>query len=201
MCLARDAGARGLAGAEDPNPPRLLALRKLTYLVASTLDGQIALADGSFDCFAAAGDDHVADYLEAVQRFSAVIMGRNTYDVGLRAGVTDPYPALETYVVSASLKESPDPKVRLIAGDPAGFVRRLKATEGGAIYLCGGARLAAELLEAGLIDEIAVKLNPLVTGSGIPLFAWVKSPVLLALEGVKTYANGVVWLTYRLKPG
>lgn len=37
-------------------------MRKLIYVAAASLDGQIAREDGSFDCFTAQGD-HIADYL------------------------------------------------------------------------------------------------------------------------------------------
>jgi dihydrofolate reductase len=39
------------------------------------------------------------------------------------------------------------------------------------IYLCGGADLATTLFAENLIDEIILKLNPLLFGSGIPLFS------------------------------
>lgn len=174
-------------------------MRKIQYLVAASVDGQIARADGSFDCFAAVGDEHVSDYLESLHAFDTVLMGRKTYEVGLRHGVTDPYPFLASYVFSSSIATSPNEKVRIVAGDPVDFVRKLKAEPGGAIYLCGGAQLAAALLSAGLIDEIVVKLNPLLIGAGIPLLAGIEKPVPLELLHTKTYGNGVLLLTYRVR--
>ena len=174
-------------------------MRKLIYLVASSLDGAIARSDGSFDCFMAEGP-HVTDYLDSLKTFDDVVMGRATYEVGLRMGVTDPYPWLKTYVFSRTMKESPDPRVQIISSDAAEFVRGLKAQPGRDIYLCGGAHFAAELLEAGVIDEIVVKLNPLLIGPGIPLFAFLKEPLHLTLEATKRYDNGVLLLTYRPKP-
>lgn len=173
-------------------------VRTVKYLVAASLDGKIAREDGSFDCFAAVGDEHVPDYMQAIESFDAVLMGRRTYEVGLNAGVTDPYPRLDTFVFSASMRESPDERVRIVSEPPAVFVRNLKRQPGGAIYLCGGAQLAATLLAAGLIDEIVVKLNPLLVGAGIPLFASIEQPILLELAGTKIYGNGVVLLTYRV---
>ncbi|HBY59311.1 MAG TPA: dihydrofolate reductase [Solibacterales bacterium] len=173
-------------------------MQKLVYLVAATLDGQIAEGDGTFGCFNLVGDAHHADYLASLQEFSSVVMGRKTYEVGLRAGVTDPYPGLDTYVCSRALLAAPHPRVRLVSEDPSAFVRDLKQTEGNGIYLCGGASLAGQLLAAGLIDEIRVKLNPLLIGAGIPLFAAVPAPRLLKLTATKAYPNGVLLLTYQL---
>lgn len=171
-------------------------MRNIKYLVAVSLDGQIARADGSFECFAQVGDAHHADYLNSLRSFDAVLMGRRTYEVGLKQGVTDPYPFLETYVFSSSMGESPNQRVRMVTGPAAEFVRGLKNGPGGDIYLCGGGRLAAALLEAGLVDEVIVKLNPLLIGSGIPLFAHVAEPLKLELTGSKLYSNGVMLLTY-----
>ncbi len=126
-------------------------------------------------------------------------MGRKTYEVGLRAGVTDPYPHLKSYVFSRTMEKSPHERVELVSEDPAGFVARLKRQPGMDIYLCGGAELAAVLLEAHLIDEIVVKLNPLLIGSGIPLFSRIPKPIDLELIGSKIYGNGVLLLTYRPK--
>ncbi len=175
-------------------------MRRLKYLVAATLDGKIAKRDGSFDCFGAAGDAHVPDYLAALREFDSVLMGRKTYDVGLRMGVTDPYPFLDSYVFSSSMKASPDKRVHLVSQPAAEWVAEFKTRPGGDIYLCGGAQLSAALLQARLIDEIVVKLNPLLLGDGLPLFETIAQPTPLELAAAKTYGNGVVLLTYRVRP-
>lgn len=171
-------------------------VRKLQYLVAASLDGQICRQDGSFDCFPTEGG-HVADYLETLKSFDAVLMGRKTYEVGLKEGVTDPYPWMESYVFSRSMKQSPNARLQIVSENPVGFVEDLKKRPGRDIYLCGGADLAATLFAANLIDEIVVKLNPLLIGSGIPLFARIGEPADLELFDIKRYESGVVLLSYR----
>lgn len=173
-------------------------MRQLKYFVATSLDGMIACADGSFECFPMEGD-HLAAFLKGLEPFSDVLMGRSTYEVGLKVGVTNPYPRLKSYVFSSSMAESPDPNVQLVSGDAAEFVRNLKQEPGKDIWLCGGSELAASLLAAGLIDEIIVKLNPLLIGSGIPVFARIEKPLALVLVDSKVYNSGVLFLTYRLK--
>ena len=174
-------------------------MRKLTYLVASTIDGKIAKEDGAWDCFMQFGDEHAPDYLAALQTFDAVVMGLKTYEVGLKEGLTDPYPHLATYVFSSTLKESPNKKVTVVAGDPAEFVAKLKSQPGGDIYLCGGGKLAGALMAAGLIDQVDIKLYPLIMGPGIPLFEGAVPVKLMNLKSSKVYGNGVVLLTYEVR--
>ncbi len=161
-------------------------MRELKYYVACTVDKFIARKDGSFDCFLMEGE-HVADLLKNFpetipahfrdklgitaenQCFDAVLMGRRTYAVGLQEGITNPYPQMKQYVVSRTLKESPDPKVELVSSDPLALVRELKQQPGKDIWLCGGGDLAAALFPA--IDEIILKVHPILLGSGIPLFS------------------------------
>jgi dihydrofolate reductase len=170
--------------------------RKLVYHVATTLDGFLSREDDSADCFPAEGD-HIPEYLDTLKHtYGAVLMGRRTYEMGTRVGVTDPYPWLETHVFSRSMTHSPDPRVQLVSGDAAAYVRCLKAQEGKPLYLAGGGQLAGALFAEGLIDEVWVKLNPLLLGAGIPLVPRLERPLALILRASKTYRAGVVLLQY-----
>jgi len=172
-------------------------MRKLIYHVASTVDGFIAREDGSYDCFPLKPDDeHITDYFASLSSYGAILMGRRTYEPALKVGVTDPYPNLETYVFSRSMKESPNPKVKLISDDAAGVIRRLKEQEGKDLYLCGGGEFASTLFAEGLIDEVLIKLNPVLLGSGIPLSPKLKGHLPLELMSTKVYSTGVVLLRY-----
>ncbi|MBN8564978.1 MAG: hypothetical protein J0L70_31185 [Leptolyngbya sp. UWPOB_LEPTO1] len=62
-------------------------------------------------------------------------MGRRTYEVGLKEGITSPYPHLKQYVVSRSLKESPDPAVELVSSDEIALIQMLKQHSGKDIWL------------------------------------------------------------------
>jgi dihydrofolate reductase len=188
--------------------------RKLVYYVAITIDGFIARKDGSFDSFLFQGG-HLADLVrdfpetfpthlrpmfgvaEEIRNFDTVLMGRNTYEVGIREGITNPYKPLRQYVISASMMESPDPAVTLHRDSPVELVRKLK-TEPSAkdIWLCGGAKLAAALFPE--IDELILKINPVVFGAGIPLFEGVAATLPATLTGHRAYPNGFVLAKYRL---
>jgi dihydrofolate reductase len=174
-------------------------MRKLKYHVASTLDGFIAHEDHTVGGFLAEGQ-HVSDYLESLRSdYDIALMGRRTYEFGLQFGVTNPYPWMKQYVVSRSMKWIPDADVELVSEGIIDFVRELKEGVGKDIYLCGGAELAAGLLAEGMIDEIILKLNPVVFGSGVRLFAGGRKQTSLELMSSKEYENGVMLLKYRVK--
>jgi dihydrofolate reductase len=185
--------------------------RKLVYYVACTVDGFIAREDGSFD-WALFQGEHLTDLIEKfpetfpthlrrtlvvpenARRFDTVLMGRKTYEVGLKAGITSPYEHLRQFVVSASMQESPDSTVHLHRGDALELVRQLKAEQGKDIWLCGGAKLAAGVFTE--IDELILKINPILIGSGIPLFDGVAVTRAATLSEHKVYPNGFVLVRY-----
>jgi dihydrofolate reductase len=193
-------------------------MRQLKYYIACTVDRFIARQDDSYDFFLMEGE-HVADLLAAFpetipalfreklgitaenQCFDAVLMGRRTYEVGLKDGISNPYPQMKQYVVSQTLKETPDPNVELITSDPVTFIRDLKTQPGKDIWLCGGGSLATVLFSE--IDEIILKVHPILLGSGIPLFSGIVPQTSLELTDNKiynkTYNNGFMLLHYRLK--
>ncbi|MGB3640427.1 MAG: dihydrofolate reductase family protein [Rivularia sp. (in: cyanobacteria)] len=173
-------------------------MRKLKYYVASSIDGFIARKDGSFNDFVFEGEV-VNDYIESFKLFDIVLMGRKTYEVGLKEGKTNPYPMMKSYVFSRSMKESPDEKVKLVSENGIELVRSLKNEARKDIYLCGGANLATTLFAENLIDEIILKVNPFVMGSGIPLFGEVIKPTSLELTESKIYESGVILLNYQVK--
>jgi dihydrofolate reductase len=87
--------------------------------------------------------------------------------------------------------------VELVSGDAVARVRALKEQPGLGIWLCGGGDLATALFPA--IDQMILKVNPVLLGSGIPLFAGVVKQTSLELIDSKAYSNGFVLLRYRVK--
>jgi dihydrofolate reductase len=173
-------------------------MRKLIYHIATTLDGFIAHEDHTVEGFLNEGD-HATDYLASIKNdYDIVLMGRKTYDFGVQFGVTNPYPWLKQYVFS-SRQDITEPSITVISSDPSELVTRLKAETGKDIYLCGGAKLATSLLERNLIDEIMLKVNPVLFGAGIGLTRALPRFLPLELKSAQTYANGVLLVQYAIK--
>lgn len=200
-------------------------MRKLVYYVAVTLDGYIAGPGGEIDFFPIPEDfitvileelpETVPTHLRAHlglsdvpnKRFDTVVMGRATYEIGVREGITSPYAPLRQYVVSTTLT-SDDPDVRIVSDeDPAALVRRLKAQEpepdegtdgaapaGGDIWLCGGGKLAGALRDE--IDELVIKRSPRIAGAGIPMFDGEFEPVAFHPVNTRNFASGISVTTY-----
>ncbi|MGH3447604.1 MAG: dihydrofolate reductase family protein [Nocardioidaceae bacterium] len=189
-------------------------MRKLVYFVASTIDGFIAdpsRADPSGTVFA--DGDHVEplmrEYPEMVpahvrpmlglgdadiRHFDTVLEGRVSYTMAVEQGVTNAYPHLRHYVFSRTLAELPDPRVELVAEDPVAKVEELKQQNGKGIWLCGGGSLAATLRDA--IDEMHLKLNPVVIAAGTPLFNGDFHIDRYQLASTRCFDSGVVLLRY-----
>ncbi|MFJ9369244.1 dihydrofolate reductase family protein [Nocardia sp. NPDC101769] len=189
-------------------------MRKLTYYVAATIDGFIATDAGSVDFFPVGGDHGpaiIAQYPETLptkvrqvlgvdkpcQNFDTVIMGRKTHDFGVRTGTSSPYAHLRQFVVSSTLPENPAPDVELIAENPIERVRELKREKGLGIWLCGGGELAQTLLPE--IDQVFLKLYPMVLGHGRPLFGTaghLPEPARFRVLTSSIFEDGVAFIKY-----
>ena len=75
-------------------------------------------------------------------------------------------------------------------------VAALKRQPGKDIYLVGGARTTASLIDAGLVDELRLSVYPLIAGEGKALFATAERRHVLELRKVEQLANGRVSLIY-----
>ncbi|MBE9068130.1 dihydrofolate reductase [Leptolyngbya cf. ectocarpi LEGE 11479] len=192
-------------------------MRELVYYVACSIDGFIAHADGSHGGFS-----HDMDYLTALfstfpetvpshlrevmgisganKWFDTVLMGRKTYEIGLKDGVSNPYPHMKQYLFSNSIKESPHPDVVLVSEKAMELVKQLKQADGKNIWLCGGATLATALFAEKLIDQLILKINPFLMGDGISLFSGIIDQTALELTDQKVYGNGVLQLHYQVVP-
>ncbi len=84
---------------------------------------------------------------------------------------------------------------RLVSGNPAEEVNRLKAQPGKDMSV-GGAALASSFLQMGLVDECRLYVHPVILGGGKPAFSGIQGRVALKLIEMYTFGSGVVLLTY-----
>ncbi|MDP1427143.1 dihydrofolate reductase family protein [Priestia megaterium] len=180
-------------------------MAELIYHVAVSLDNFIAdqgMIDGDINNSLFLFDgDHVPDFLSDIQQYNAVLMGGNTYEFGFQFGAKpgEPgYKGIKHYIFSNSIQFESNEEVELIKGNAIGFIKNLKQQESGKLWLCGGGELAGSLLKHKLIDQLVLKVNPIIVGEGIFLFGSVKPRFKLRLVDMKQYSNGVVKPTYNI---
>ena len=172
-------------------------MRKVTYGAACSLDGYIARSNGGVDGWHWSAD---VQRLTAAywSRVDTVLMGRKTYDAARALG-QGAYPAVTNYIFSRTLRESPEPGVHLVRENAAAFVAQLKGEPGGEICVMGGGELAQALLQADLVDEVGVNIQPVLLGAGILMFPGLPRDIRLELIQAETLEGGCVYALYTVQ--
>ncbi len=173
-------------------------MSRIIYYVASSIDGFIAGPNDDISAFVTGGNG-VEKYLSDLQKFNTVIMGRRTYEFGYQYGLEPgqpAYPHMKHFIFSDSLKL---PKftetvhIEKLSIDRVIEIKKFAQTD---IYLCGGGEFAGWLLDNGLIDQLKLKLNPIVLGNGIRLFGNSSNQAKLNLKEPESFDEGLKILTY-----
>lgn len=182
-------------------------MRKVVLFNMVTLDGFFAGPEGEIDWHNV--DQEFNEFaIEQLNTASGLIFGRLTYQ--LMAGYW-PTPAAKKddpivaekmnhtpkYVFSRTLETADWENTRLVKGEAVAEIPNLKSQSGGELFIFGSANLASSLIQHGLIDEFRVMVNPVVLGSGRPLFENLEHRLSLTLLRTKAFASGNVLLYYR----
>jgi dihydrofolate reductase len=171
-------------------------MRRVIYGAACSLDGFIARLDHGVDWL------HWSSEVAAISQASlhgvdTIVMGRKTFEVARRAG-SGSYAGFKNLVFSRTLQPEATGDIELIAEDAVTVIGRLKSGAGGGICVLGGGELAADLLDADLIDEVGVNVHPVLLGRGIPMFPSRSRQVDLELIEARPIERGCVYALYRV---
>jgi dihydrofolate reductase len=98
-------------------------------------------------------------------------------------------------VFSRTLKNVDWKTAKLAKRDLKDEVQELKQQTGRTI-LVGSRSLIITLLNLGLIDELQLCVQPILLGSGLPLFKDIKDGINLSLLQTKTFGSGAAVLYY-----
>ena len=185
-------------------------MAKLIYSAITSLDGYVADEDGNFDW--AAPDEEVHAFVNDLERPVGIYLyGRRIYEVMVAWETMDTGPdqtpvmrdfaeiwrAANKIVYSRTLETVSSAKTRIERDFDPEAVRQMKARAGRDI-LVGGPELAAQAIEAGLVDEWHLFVSPIVVGGGkqsLPDNVRLK----LDLLDERRFGNGVVHLHYRTR--
>src|ERR687898_2043392 len=179
----------------------------LIYSMSVSVDGFIADREGGFE-WSGPNEEQFRFHLAQVRELGGCLLGRRLYetmlvwetdpslrDTELDATFADVWCAIPKVVFSRTL-DSVQGNARLADASLAEEVATaLDATDKDVEI--GGAGLAAQAIELGLVDELRMFRNPVVVGGGTPYFPPVTDHIALDLIETRTFGSRVIFERYR----
>ncbi|MET9388820.1 dihydrofolate reductase family protein [Streptomyces sp. NPDC006624] len=185
-------------------------MRSVTYSMGVSLDGYIVGPDGDFN-WTVPSPDVFRFWIEDIRQVGVHLMGRRLYETMLYWETAEQETSLDEAEREWTALWKPLPKVvfsttlssvqgaaRLASGSLAEEIERLRAEPGEGEIAIGGATLAAQAADLGLIDEYRAMVYPVLVGGGIPFFPRNERRVDLELVETRTFGAGVVFLRHRV---
>ena len=132
----------------------------------------------------------------------ALLLGRRSYEWFAarwpsRSGeLADRLNSLPKYVVSSTLENPEWNNSTVLRGDVLNEVSKLKHELEGEIVVPASFRLVRTLMEHDLVDELRLKVFPVVLGAGERLFGETSDKKAMRLVDTQTVEGDIVFLTY-----
>lgn len=156
-------------------------MRKLKLQVQTTVDLYMGGVDGAMDWMNFDWSDDMTEYVGALtDSVDTIVLGRKLAEGFIPTWAAGPEHEDQKsidwmnntpkVVVSNTLTESPWDNATVLSGDITAGINELKSRPGKDIITYGGATLAANLIAAGLIDDLHLIVNPTAIGAGLPVF-------------------------------
>ena len=185
-------------------------MRKLVLFMHVSLDGFATDLAGGLDWIPYDGElQQYADGIVAT--VGSPVYGRGTYELmaGYWPGVLNDPDAPENrkaharwvdsvtkFVFSRTMQKADWNNTIVISENIAEEINKLKQQAGKDLVIFGSPGLAHSLMELDLIDEYQLTLNPVLLGSGIPVYQHIQKRTHLKLVKATPLENGVVGLHY-----
>jgi dihydrofolate reductase len=150
-------------------------------------------------------DEEMGPFLTSMfERADALLLGRKTWEIWLPYWPNhDDNPfghlinTLPKYVPSTTLKDPAWQNTHVLDGDVEAAIRDLKAQPGRELQLHGSGVLLRWLLERDLVDELNLRIYPVIVGDGLRLFPEHGQTHNLELVESRSTQSGVMLQTYR----
>jgi dihydrofolate reductase len=133
----------------------------------------------------------------------ALLLGRRSYEWlaarwPSRSGeLADRLNSLPKYVVSSTIDHPGWNNSTVLKGDVLDEVSKLKQQLDGDIIVPASFQLVRMLMEHDMVDELRLKIFPVVLGAGERLFGETSDTKPMRLAGTQTLEGGIVFLTYQ----
>jgi dihydrofolate reductase len=140
--------------------------------------------------------------LDDAERAEALLLGRRSYEwfaskFPSRTGaLADRLNGLPKYVVSSTLEDPAWNNTKVLKGDVLSEVSKLKQELRGEILVLASFQLLHTLIDHDLVDEVRLKIFPIVLGAGAHLFGETGDTKSLRLAECRALSDGVAALTY-----
>jgi dihydrofolate reductase len=184
-------------------------MRKLISFTQVTLDGYFTGRNGDLGWAHEGPQDAEwnAFVAENASGGGQLLFGRITYELMVSywptpaARANDPVVAegmnsLPKVVFSRTLDKASWSNTRLVKGDLATEVRKLKHEPGKDMVILGSGSIVSQLAQAGLIDEYQIVVKPVALGEGRTMFDGIKQKLSLKLTKTRAFGNGNVLSSY-----
>jgi len=188
-------------------------LRKIIVLSFITLDG-VMQAPGGPEEDTSGGFEYGGWTVPYFDKFSGKIMdeqmskqsdlllGRKTFEIfaSYWPNHESGWPGINKvtkYVASNTLSEHEWNNSIFLNGDVTDQIKRLKQQDGPDLQVHGSGNLIQTLLKHDLVDELWLKIFPIILGVGKRLFAEGTIPAAFTLNDSKTSPKGVIFATYK----
>jgi dihydrofolate reductase len=170
-----------------------------------SLDGYICDAAGHIDWHFS--DEEFQQYLDGLlDSIDGMVFGRVAYEqlaaywptAGDEVSITQRsrMRELPKYVLSRTLASTGWHNAHLLGEEPLSAIRQLALQPGRGIAVFAGGSAACSLLEADLLDEVRLVLNPILLGGGTRLFASSYPTSTWRLASTRQFVSGALALTY-----
>src|ERR671923_61006 len=142
--------------------------------------------------------------LDEARGAGAWLLGRRSYDFFARrwpsrsGELADRLNGLPKYVVSSTLEDPDWNNSTVLKGDAVDAVSTLKQELDGEIVVPASFQLVRALMEHDLVDELRLKIFPIVLGAGERLFGETSDKKPMRLVDTQTVDGDVVFLTYEV---
>jgi len=144
--------------------------------------------------------------LEEALGAEALLLGRRSYEwmagrwPSRRGELADRLNGMPKYVVSSTLGALDWNNSTLLEGDVVDEVSRLKRERSGDLAVVASFQLVRTLLDHDLVDELRLKIYPVVLGAGRRLFGELGDTRQMRLVDSRTVDGDVAVLTYERDP-
>jgi dihydrofolate reductase len=134
----------------------------------------------------------------------ALLLGRRSYEWlaarwPTRSGpLADRLNSLPKYLVSSTLEDPAWNNSTVLKGDAVDAVSKLKQELDGDIVVPASFQLVRTLLEHDLVDELRLKIFPVVLGAGERLFGETSDKKPMRLVDTQTVEGDILFLTYEV---